>query len=51
MLNPEEITTCLALDDKQRYTQAMSYVLQRYAISKYTRYTHLKDIPITRKTG
>ena len=54
MLNPEEITTCLALDDKERYAQAMSYVLQRYAISKYTkdtRYVHLKDIPITRKTG
>ena len=59
VLNPEEINTCLTLDHKYQYAQAMSYMLQRYAISTYARYTRytrynlnlLKDIPITRKPG
>jgi len=51
MLSQEEINTCLSLTEKHQYSQAMSYTLQRYALSKTLNRFNLKDIPITRKLG
>ena len=54
LLTQEEINTCLSLTEKHQYAQAMSYTLQRYALSKALQdgsNLTVKDIPITRKPG